>query len=508
MTERTGKVSFVGAGPGRPDLITERGRRLLQSADAVLYDYLADDRLLELVPPEAQVICLGKHGTGRLWDQQAIHAKLVELAREGQHVVRLKGGDPALFARLGEELEAIRSHDIPYEIVPGVTAALGAAAFDSLSLTHRDWASAVTLVTGHEAPHKKSEPPIDFAQLARLPGTLVVYMGVTTVERWCAELLAGGKPPQTPVRVIRRATWPDQRTEHCRLHELPRLVQERRLRPPVVFVIGEAALGEQPGWYERLPLFGQTIVVTRPRHQASRLQQLFEEQGAATLRQPAIEIGPPDSYAPLDEAIAGLGDFEWIVFSSVNGVDHFFRRLWDTGRDTRALGHVRLAAIGPATAQALEARHVRPELVPARFRAEALAEGLVARGGRSFLLVRASRGRDALERSLKASGGAVTSVVAYRHSDVTTADPQLTDRLEAGEISWVTVTSSAIARSIVRLWGDRLHRTQLASISPVTSATLRELGFPPAAEATVYTMEGLVQAVVDASSRTPGQGQR
>ena len=495
---RTGKVSFVGAGPGRPELMTERGRRLLERADTVLYDYLADERLLEFAPLEADRICLGKHGRQRIWPQDAIADKLVELAQLGQHVVRLKGGDPALFARLGEELEALKAHDIEYEIVPGVTAALGAAAYDSISLTHRDWASAVALVTGQEAPDKFGRP-IDFRRLADFPGTIVVYMGVTTVERWSRELIEGGKPPETPVLAIRRATWPDQYTCSCRLDDLPERVRQERLRPPIVFVVGEAAEGPGRSWYERLPLFGQQIVVTRPRRQATALRELLEEQGAATYSQPAIAVGEPASFDALDQALDQLDQFDWIVFSSTNGVEFFLRRLWQRGADLRSLGSSRLAAIGSATARALESRSLRADLIPPTFRSEELAELLVPQAsGKRFLLVRASRGRELLGSRLSESGAQVTQVVAYRNEDVTSADEQITKMLRAGTIDWITVTSSAIARSLVRLWGEDLRRANLVSISPVTSTALRELGFEPAAEAETYTMEGLVDAIIRA----------
>ena len=496
----TGKVTFVGAGPGRPELVTVRGRAVLEQADVVLYDYLADPRVLEAVSPSAERICLGKHGTGRIWSQEQIVDAMVASARAGRHVVRLKGGDPALFGRLGEELQALRRHRIPFEIVPGVTAALGAAAYAGVSLTHRDWASAVALVTGQRAASETDQLLTDFESLARFPGTLVVYMGVTTVRIWTGGLLRGGKPPDCPVLAVRRATWPDQTSHRCRLSDLADWVETSRLRPPVVFVVGEAAT-PCTSWFEQLPLFGKTVLITRPAHQAASLAQRLEERGATTRVHATVEMHPPAAWDAVDQAIGRLPTFDWVVFSSANGVDQFLARMREQGRDARAFGNARIAAIGPATACALERWMLKADLVPETYRSETLADALAcqARGAR-FLLVRAERGRRHLAERLTAAGAIVESVVAYRMVDVTTADPEITHGLEAGNIDWVTVTSSAIARALAKLWGDRLRHTRLVSISPVTSATIRELGYDVAAEAEVATMDGLVDAIVRAES--------
>jgi len=497
-SEHTGKVYLVGAGPGDPGLLTVRGAELLARADAVLYDYLVNAALLAHAREGAEKICLGRHGHGRIMSQAEVNERMIELAREGRQVVRLKSGDPAIFGRLFEEAGALHAAGIPLEIVPGITAAAGAGAFAGVPLTHRDHASAVAFITGQQGPNK-DESGLDYDALARFPGTLVFYMGVTTVQDWTGELLAAGKPAETPVAIVRRCSFPDQQTIECRLDQvIDRLMPSSKLRPPVVVIIGPvAAQREALRWFESRPLFGQTVLVTRPAHQAEDLRGPLAEQGAEVLLQPAIDIGPPDDWSPVDEAIARLPEFDWIVFSSSNGVRAFLGRLEEAGRDLRALGGVKLAAIGPGTARELAAFRLRADLLPEEFRAESMAEALRehAAGG-SFLLIRASRGREILAEEVAAAGGDVTQVVAYESTDVTQPDEEIAARMRAGEIDWVTVTSSAIARSLVGLFGDDLRETRLASISPITSGTLRELGFEPVAEAKQYTMPGVVEAIL------------
>jgi uroporphyrinogen III methyltransferase / synthase len=501
--ENPGTVYLVGAGPGDPGLITLRGMQCLRRADVVLYDYLANPQLLAHCRPDAEKISLGKHGGGRIWSQEEINEALVRLAREGKTVVRLKSGDPVVFARGVEEIEALSIAGIPFEIVPGITAALAAGSYAGIPITHRELASAVALVTGHEDGGKEG-PPLDYAALANFPGTLVFYMGVTTAARWSADLIAAGKPPETPVSVIRRVSFPDQKVWQTTLGGVTGFVAETRLRPPVIFVVGDvAALSPALLWFDKRPLFGQSVLVTRPNvvrcsaagqfppeDFTSRLYEL----GAEVLYQPAIEIRPPNDWSAVDAALARLPDFDWLVFSSVNGVDGLLGRL---PHDLRALAGVRIAAIGSGTAQRLAEYHLQADLVPDEFRAEALAEALAADAkGKRFLLARASRGREVLAETLAAAGGIVEQVVVYQSIDVETADPEIAARLKAGKINWITVSSSAIARSLARLFGDDLRKAKLVSISPITSGTLRELGYEPAAEATEYTMEGVVSAIV------------
>ncbi|MCA9226352.1 MAG: uroporphyrinogen-III C-methyltransferase [Planctomycetales bacterium] len=498
-----GKVYLVGAGPGDPGLITLRGAECLRRADVVLYDYLVNPRILKHARADAELSCLGKHGSTRLWTQHEINEAIVELAHAGRTVVRLKGGDPAVFARGAEEVETLVRHGIPFEIVPGITVALAAGSYCGIPITHRDLASAVALVTGQER-HGKEASALDYESLARFPGTLVFYMGVTTVDEWTASLIAAGKDPATPAAIVRRCSWPDQRTIHCRLDEVAGRVAEERLRPPTIVLVGDVVnLGPAMSWFDKRPLFGRRVLVTRPDHQAEALASLLEEAGAETLVQPAIAIEPPDDWTEVDAALHRLGEFDWLVFSSANGVRYTLRRLADLGLDARALGGVRLATIGPGTTEALAEFHLRGDLQPNEYRAEALAEALAGdASGQRFLLARASRGREVLAETLRAAGGLVEQVVVYRSSDVTQPDEAICEQLDRGRIDWVTVTSSAIARATAAMFGDSLRRARLASISPITSETLEQLGFQVSCEATEYTMPGVVRAMVEAESQS------
>jgi uroporphyrinogen III methyltransferase/synthase len=525
--ESPGKVYLVGAGPGDAGLITWRGVECLRNADAVLYDYLVNPAILRHAPSHAQLICLGRHrqatekndaaakknSRDRIWDQAEINAQLVKLAHEGQRVVRLKGGDPVVFGRLAEEAAALEAAGIDYEIVPGITAALAAGSCAGIWITQRDNASAVALVTGHEGDSEHA-PPLDYQALAAFPGTLVFYMGVTTAREWTAALLAAGKPAATPAAIIRRCSWPDQTTIRCTLGTVVEQIDTARLRPPVIVIVGDVAgslsVGEKAGmmapasWFTRRPLFGKRILLTRPIDRADALWQPLTELGADCLVQPAIEVSPPDDWQPVDAALARLAEFDWLVFSSVNGVQFLLDRLLATGGDVRKLAGIKLAAIGPGTTEELAKYHLRVDGQPAEvYRAEALAELLAKNArGKSFLLARASRGREVLAETLRAAGATVEQIIVYRSTDVAQPDAEIFSALKAGRIDWTTVTSSAIARSLAKMFGEDLRKTKIVSISPVTSATLRELGFPPAAEAKQYSMEGVVSAIFEANRAT------
>ncbi len=502
QSQTVGKVFLVGAGPGDPGLITLRGIECLQQADAVLYDYLVNPQILAHASPTAQCTCLGQHGRTRIWQQSEINEEIVSLARQGKTVVRLKGGDPAVFARGAEEVQALVDQDIPFELVPGITAALAAASYTEVAVTHRELSSAVALVTGQEHAEKE-QSSLDYEALARFPGTLVIYMGVTSADRWTSSLLAAGKPAETPVAIVRRCSLPNQETVHCRLDEVAqRLSRDQGIRPPVVVIIGVVAdLPETVSWFEKRPLFGRRIMVTRPASQAKSLIKQLTVLGAAVTCQPAIEICPPQDWQAVDATLQDLTRFDWLVFSSSNGVRALLDRLLETGHDMRSLAGMRLAAIGPGTAEALGQYHLRVDLQPSEYRAEALAEALAPEAsGRSFLLARASRGREVLAERLQEAGASVEQLVVYQSRDVTTVEADVREQLATGKVDWVTVTSSAIARSLAALFGDQLAGSRLASISPITSQTLRDQGLSPAVEAEQYTMPGLVAAILQAES--------
>jgi len=500
-----GEVYLVGAGPGDARLITLRGAECLSRADVVLYDYLVNARVLRHAPSGAERLCLGGHRAAasgppsRRWSQQEINDYMVAEARAGRTVVRLKSGDPMVFGRAAEELEALTAAGLPFEIVPGISAAAAAAAYAGITVTDRDASSAVAFVTGQERPGK-DETSLDYSALARFPGTLVFYMGVTTAGEWSGALMAAGLPAETPVAVVRRCTLPDQQIIETTLGQVARRLAEIKLRPPAVAIVGQVAHAEAAaGWFTARPLFGRRVLITRPAGGAEELVAAVAELGAEPLVQPAIEITEPPAWAPVDDALGRLQGFDWIVFSSGNGVRAFLSRLLERGLDLRALGPVKLAAIGPATARQLESFHLRVDVQPEEYRAEALADALCpAAAGSRFLLVRASRGREVLAEQLTAAGGEVEQIVVYTSRDTAQPDPEVARRLAAGEIDWVTVTSSAIARSLAALFGEDLRRARLASISPITSATLREVGHEPACEARQFTPAGVLAAIVEA----------
>jgi uroporphyrinogen III methyltransferase/synthase len=500
MTEP--QVYLVGAGPGHPGLLTLRAVECLRRADLVLFDRLVAPALLEHAPPAAERLCVTELAGNHPERVPQVHEAMIRAARAGKRVVRLKGGDPAVFGRVGEEAEALRQAGVAFEIVPGVTAALGAAAYAGIPLTHRAHASAVALVTGHECTAKGGSA-LDWAALARFPGTLVFYMAVGHLEDIVRALLAGGKAADTPAAVVRQATLGGQRTVTAPLAGLPAAARAAGIAAPALAVVGPVvALRDAAAWFERQPLFGRGVLVTRPRHQAGELLRRLETLGAVPYLLPAVEVRPPADWAPVDAALARLGHYHWLVFTSANGVHALVGRLLQTGRDLRALGPVRLAAIGPSTAAALGAYHLRPDFMPATYNSEALAAGLRERtAGRRVLLARADRGRDVLRQELAAVAD-VEQVAVYSQVDSVEADPAVLDALAQGDIRYVTLTSSNIARSLARAADERTHArirsgaVKLVTISGVTSQDVRALGWPVAAEATEATADGLVAALV------------
>ena len=413
----------------------------------------------------------------------------MRLALAGRGVVRLKGGDPSVFARLAEEMQPLREAGVPVTVVPGVTAALAAAAAAAVPLTSRAAASSLTIVTGHEAEAK--DAGVDFRALAAVPGTLVVYMGVEQAARWARALIDAGKPAGTPVTVVSHCSWPTERIASGTLGDCAAGLDRAGWRSPAVVIVGEAALPWPAG-----PLAGRRVLVTRPAGQGDELAALVRAAGGQCLAVPVIRIEEPPSWQPLDEALARAGTYDWIVFASANGVRAFGGRLRAAGRDARALGTARIAAIGPATRRGLAAEGLACDLQPAAFRSEGLAEAFAGmpRGGR-FLLVRADKGRDLLRRELEAGGHHVDEVVAYSSRPVERLDAATLADVDAG-IDWMTVTSSSIAEAVASLFGDRPRGWRIASISPVTSAALERAGLRPTVEAAEATSAGLVAAMV------------
>jgi uroporphyrinogen III methyltransferase/synthase len=496
------RVHLVGAGPGNPGLLTLRAVECLTEADFVLYDRLVPARLLDQAPATAERISVenlpGRHAE----KGPVIIRTLLEAARQGKRVVRLKGGDPFLFGRGAEEAEALRQAGIPFEVVPGVTSGLAAAAFAGIPLTHRLHSSAVAFVTGHECPGKPGST-LDWPALARFPGTLVIYMGMTRLAQITQTLMEHGKSADTPSAVIRWGTTGEQRTVEAPLCDLAAAVAKAKLAPPALIVIGPVvALRSGMAWSEVRPLFGKSVLVTRPRHQAGDLVRQLEQLGAVVHVLPTVEIHEPADWSGVDRALGQLSEFQWLVFTSANGVDALIGRLCQIGRDLRALGHLHLAVIGPGTADALRRYHLEPDIIPKTFNSEGLAEELRERvRGQHVLLARADRGRDLLRQQLAAITN-VEQVAVYSQTDVVHGDATVLARLGAGEIGYATVTSSNIARGLHRLLDAAARKRiesgelKLVSISPETSRAIRELGWPVAAEASEYTTAGVIEALL------------
>lgn len=505
MTEDTGpRVFLVGAGPGDPGLLTVRAAELLAKADLVLYDQLVPKRLLDFANPAAETICVRDLPGTHPDKYPHIHEMLIRYGKAGKTVVRLKGGDPLVFGRGGEEAEALRDAGVGYEIVPGVTAALAAAAYLDIPLTHRRFASAVALVTGHELPNKPGNR-IDWEAVAAFPGTLAIYMGIARLPLIVGELLKYGKLPDTPAGIVERASTGDMRTVFAPLGELETARRNAGLEAPGLILVGTAVdQRADRSWFEQRPLFGHRVLVTRPAHQAGPMMRRLELLGAVPYLLPTVEIREPADPGPLDAALDRLrdGGFDWLAFTSANGVHALIRRLKARGRDLRDLGRVKFAAIGPKTADALREYHLNPDVVPTEFIAESLVAALTDRvRGQRVLLARANRGREVLREEL-AKIADVEQVVVYDQADAIDPSSDALAALRRGEIGFVTFTSSNVARSLLKAFDattrDRVQRGEikLVAISPETGKAVRELGYPVAAEAEVYTADGLIDAVV------------
>ena len=497
----TGLVHLVGAGPGDPGLLTVAGRRALEAAEVVVHDRLGTEQLLPLCRPDAVLLNAGKAPGRAAMSQDEINAALVEHGLAGRRVVRLKGGDPFVFGRGGEEAEALARAGVPFEVVPGITSAIAAPAYAGIPVTHRGVSTSFTVVTGHEDPTKPSEQT-DWAALARVPGTLVILMGMGRLADIAAALIAGGRPADEPVGVVQWGTTPRQRQIVGRLSDIAERVAEAGLGSPAVVVAGKvAALAPTIGWLGGRPLLGRTVVVTRARAQASELSDRLRALGAAVLELPVIRIAAVAASPALDATIDAIGSFGLVILTSVNGVEALFARLAERGRDARSLSpDATVVAIGPATAERLAAHGVRADLVPERFVAEGILEALSSRPleGVATLVARARGSRHLLVDGLEARGARVTELELYE------ALPEPADaatRAAALEADYLTFTASSTVRSFTGLL-DADERAQLAegprvvSIGPITSATARDEGLTVHAEAEEFTIPGLVDALL------------
>ena len=498
-----GIVYLVGAGPGDPGLITTKGLHCLRIADVVVYDYLVNDVLLGQARPDAEIIYAGKMVDRHTMKQDDINALLAQKAAEGKTVCRLKGGDPFLFGRGGEEALFLREAGQSFEIVPGISASISVPAYAGIPVTHRGLTSTFAAITGHEDPNKPSSD-IDWSKIATGVGTLVFFMGVRNLPDIAAKLIEHGRPADTPTALIRYGTLPDQQTVTGTLATIADVAEKAKIKPPSLIVVGEVvSLRDKLAWFENRPLFGRRAVVTRARAQASDLVVTLENLGASVIEFPTIRIVPPEDPAPLQNAAAKLSDYDWIVLTSVNGVDALVGAVRQAGKDARAFAGAKLCAIGPATSARLENFGLVPDLIPPKYVAESVIETLLAREtvkGKRFLLPRADIARADLREKLTEAGAVVDEVIAYRTIGENRTGGRLGAAFDGGQIDLVTFTSSSTVTHFVNRIGlDRaatLAKTAVfASIGPVTSKTLQSHRLPVHVEALEYTIPGLVEAV-------------
>ena len=499
----SGKVYLVGAGPGDPGLITVKGKECIKKADVLIYDYLASPLLLNYANPSAETLYVGKKGGDHTLPQDKINELIIEKAKQGKIVTRLKGGDPFIFGRGGEEAEELVDAGIPFEIVPGVTSAIAAPAYAGIPLTHRDFTSTAALVTGHEDP-TKNESSINWEALAKGIGTIVFFMGVKNLPQIVEKLITNGRVKTTPIALVRWGTTTQQKTVSGTLETIVEDVKKANLTPPSIIVVGNVVgLRDRLNWFETKPLFGRKIVVTRAREQASNMVATLIDLGAQVLEFPTIEVVPPEDWAPLDVAISNLPKYDWLIFTSVNGVKFFFARLFENHKDVRALHHIKTACIGPETAKQLLGFGIQTDILPKSYVAEAVVEAFSSETVQSkkILIPRAETARPILPVELKKMGAEVDEIATYRTCPVTKNTEILVSALAAHEIDLVTFTSSSTVTNFKAMLprdktDDLMNGVCVAAIGPVTADTAKELGFKVDIVAKNFTIPGLCDAII------------
>jgi uroporphyrinogen III methyltransferase / synthase len=497
---KTGKVYLIGAGPGDPGLLSIKAMECLQTADAVVYDRLADPRILAYARTNAEMVYVGKASAKHTMRQPDINNLLVKLAAEGKIVARLKGGDPLVFGRGGEEAIALLEAKLPFEFVPGITSAIAVAEYAGIPVTHRNIATSFAVITGHEDPSKGAST-INWAGLATAVDTLVFLMGVENLTNITKQLMAHGLSADTPAALIRWGTKPEQQTLVTTLGKAACDVSAAGLKPPAIFIVGKVVnLRKQLTWFDTKPLFGKTVVVTRARAQASAITKLLEADGAKVIEVPAIKIIPPADFAPLDKAINELATYNWLVFTSVNGVSSFYERLFKTGKDSRALSHLKIAAIGPETATALNTKGLYADIVPSAYKAEDLAKAMASqiKQGDKILLARAKIAREILPETLRSLGAIVDIVNAYETVTDCPNREILIAALKNKEVDLVTFTSSSTVTNLLSALGEEaalLQKVKTAVIGPITAATCAKHGLTADIIASEFTIKGLVEAI-------------
>jgi len=504
---KKGKVYIVGAGPGDPGLITVKGVRCVQEAEVIIFDHLVSEDLLRYARTDVQLIYAGKTGGDHTLSQDEINSRLVEEARQGRVVTRLKGGDPFIFGRGGEEALVLAAAGIPFEVVPGVTSAIAVPAYAGISLTQRGYTSTVAFVTGHEDPTKE-QSDIDWRALAGI-GTLVFLMGIKNLPRIAGSLIEHGKSAATPAALIRWGTTTEQKTLTGTLGDIARKAEASRFSPPSILVVGEVVqIREQLNWFEKKPLFGKGVVVTRPEAQAESFADLLHDLGARVIHFPTIRIAPPSSWEACDAALERLDTYQWIIFTSANGVSAFFQRLRASGRDIRDLKGIRLCTIGPATAEAMAAMGVAVDLVPAEYISEGVVkafEGQDIRGAR-ILLPRAETARDVIPEGLAGQGARVDVVTVYRTVNSGREKGELEAFLKRGLVDVITFTSPSTVLCFMEIMGRDFAlppQVKIAAIGPVTAAATKKAGLPIHILQETYTIPGLVDGIADYFDKRP-----
>lgn len=505
-----GHVSLLGAGPGDPELVTLRALRKLEHADVILYDALVHPDLLAHARPDAELVFVGKRAGRASERQSSINARLIEAAQRGKRVVRLKGGDPYLFGRGSEEAEALARAGIPFDVVPGVASPMAASAFTGISLTHRSLASSVAYVTATESV-EKDESAHDWSKLATATQTIVFFMGLRKLGSLMERLIQHGRDPSTPAAVVSNASLPSQRTVIGTIADIDRRAHEAGLEMPALTIVGSVvSLHEELRWFERLPLFGKRVLITRPEGQSDEMAQALRDQGAEPLELPTVRIVAASDPERLASFVRRAGDYDWAVFTSVNGVEAFFSVCDREALDARVLGGVKVAAIGPATSAALWKRGVRADVVPSEYRGEAVADAIRAREGelahKRILIARAEVAREVMPRMLRDAGATVDVVAAYR---TLPAEParfaEIARLLREGAIDVIAFTSSSTVERLIEGLGEGgsalVRRARVAAIGPITADTAARLDAPAAVVASEYTAAGLVQALVDDALR-------
>lgn len=499
-----GIVYLVGAGPGDPDLITMKGARLIAECDVVLYDYLAPPEILELVNRAAEKIYVGKQGGQHTLPQEKINSLLVERAKLGKKVVRLKGGDPLIFGRGGEEAEVLAEAGVRFEFVPGVSSAFAAPAYAGIPLTHRRFTSSVTIITGHEDPTKPFSA-INWEQVASGDNTLVILMGMRNLRENMARLVAAGLDPATPIAIVRWGTRPNQQTLTATVSTVADEADRVKFKAPAVIVVGRVVeFREKLKWFEKRPLLGKRILVTRAREQAGQLSSRLRDAGAEVFETPTIEIAGQIEHPAVTSAIAHIADFDWVIVTSANGVKYLLEALDAAGLDARALGGKKLAAIGPATAQALRDHGFKADVVPEEFRAEGLIEALGGENitGRKILIARAEEAREILPEELRRMGADVTVAPIYATRIPMEIMTALKNLFEHKKPDMITFASSSTVKNFIKIADTlNLDGIDIASIGPITSDTARELGLKVVVQPAEYTIPALVEAIIEHLSK-------